>query len=74
LTYVFQRSSQNPSAANQLFYAWEISMEFEVQLKSLRDQFQYIRPGVTISMDPPDTVLPTPVTVIGVSEVYNQLN
>lgn len=74
LTYVFQRASSNPTNTKALFYAWEISIDYEVQLKSLKDQFQYIRPGVTMNFDPPDVVAPSPALVIAANQVYSQIN
>jgi hypothetical protein len=71
LTFVGQRSSLTPNT-RAMDFIYEISIEYEVQLKSLKDQFQYIRPGVTISMDPPN--LTNPVLDITAAQVYNQLN
>ena len=47
-----------------------MSIEYEVQLKSLKDQFQYIRPGISISFDPPAIGGVNPAT----TQVYNQIN
>lgn len=70
VTFVIQRSSTTDSVRGAN-WEWEFNIEFEVQLKSLRDQWQYIRPGITLSMDPVD--IATPALSITAAQVYNQL-
>lgn len=66
LSFVIQRSSASDVAA--ISYQWEISIEFEVQLKDLKTQFEFIRPDITISLDPDDLTGYTPVS----ANVYDQ--
>lgn len=78
VSYVFQRSAGTPTDREMAFY-WEMLIDYEVQLKSLKDQFQYIRPSVTINMDPPDipanvTTGPPALVTLAANQVYSQIN
>lgn len=66
LSYVLQRSSS--SSATAINYQWEFNIEFEVQLKELRTQYEYIRPKITLSLDPVNLTGYTPVE----ADIYNQ--
>jgi hypothetical protein len=66
LSFVIQRSSA--SSAAEIPYIWEMSIEYEVQLKDLLTQYEFIRPDITISTDPVDVGVYTPAS----ANVYDQ--
>lgn len=74
VTFTMQRSSDT-TVTRKLDLEWEFSIDYEVQLKSLRDQFQFIRPGMTLNFDPIDLTQNNGTNLsITAAQVYNQLN
>lgn len=47
VSFVYQRSSAS-STSNVLNFVWEISIDYIVQLKELKEEYQFIRPGVNL--------------------------
>lgn len=69
LSYVIQRSTASDNSA-AFDVKYEFFIEYEVQLKELTDQYQFIRNGTTLNTDPPAIGATNPTT----AQVFDQIN
>lgn len=73
VTFAVQRSNSS-NTSGDLTFTYETSMEFDVQLKELTSQYQYIRPNTTLSLTPATINQSGGALAPTVAQVFNQIS